>query len=373
MSQLVINNTTICQGNADPSLAGRNPPETKLVQLRPSPTNPDDAAGARKYSDNNVPYIGIYQNFTLPITFQPTRIIPGTTPPKLESIVSISCRLKECKVESPLLTDSFSIVEPDTNNPGKVKLSLPKFDPNRLLYHKEGQFFEPKILGDGKSVCAGPILKSYSPVPGQSQIYTLSGYYTERNFFDREWIVQWDFLIYKINANGVYWNCPLLDQLIGSMIGINKANWIHSSSWTPNEFYQLTKEQAKRYDSTTTQKYVKGARKIIQYKPSEIGSLRFYYEFKCTTDYPGESTETFEATMSVKYNTQFGADRLKVAQKKEGSSTTSTPEGEEQKGAATQQQAQATQTAAANNALDDEFTQVMALPPEEVKKSLTLY
>ena len=54
---------------------------------------------------------------TLPITFQPTRIIPGSNPPRLESITSISCWLKECKVESPLLTDNFSIVEPDTDKP----------------------------------------------------------------------------------------------------------------------------------------------------------------------------------------------------------------------------------------------------------------
>lgn len=373
MTQIVINNTSVCLGTADPSLAGRNPPTTKDVQLRPSPTNASESINARKYADNGVPYISIYQNFTLPVTFQPTRIIPGSNPPRLEAITSISCRLKECKVESPLATDNFSIVEPDPNKPGKVKLSLPKFDPKRLVYHSQAQFFEPKILGNGRSICDSPSIQTYTATPGVNQIYTVSGYYTERNFFDREWIVQWDFLLYKINANGVYWNAPLLDQLVGSMTGINKAIWIHSGSWTPNEFYQLTKEQAKRYDSSKVQKYIKGAKKIIQYKPSEIGSLRFYYEFTCVTDYPGASTETFEATMSVKYNTQYGADRLKVAQKKEGSSTTSTPEGEEQQGAATPEEAQATQTAAANDELDDEFTKVMAEDPEEVKKALTLY
>lgn len=373
MSQIVINGTSIMAGTADPSLAGRTPPATKTLQLRPSPSDANESINARKYSDNGVPYISIYQNFTLPITFQPTRIIPGSNPPRLEAISSISCKLKECKVESPQPFDNFSIVEPDPNKPGKVKLSLPKFEPNRLVYHSEAQFFEPKILGNGISICKSPSVKNFPGVPGANQIYTLSGYYTERNFFDREWIVQWDFLLYKINANGVYWNAPLLDQLVGSMTGINKAIWINSTTWTPNEFYQLTKEQAKRYDSNLVQKYIKGAKKIIQYKPSEIGSIRFYYEFTCTTDYPGQSSEKFEATMSVKYNTQYGADRLKVAQKKEGSSTTSTPEGEEQKGAATPEEAQATQTAAANDELDAEFADAMAATPEELDAALTLY
>ena len=376
MSQIVINNTTVMPGGTDPSLAGRVPPGIKTYQLRPSPLNVTDLFKSRKYADNNVPYISIYQDFILPITFQPTRIIPGSVPQQLESILAVTCKMTECKVEAPQPFDNPSITEPDPKNPGKARLRLPKFEPSRLLYYKGSNFFEPKILGQTTaafvSISEVEGITSYTGGPGVPQNYTVKGYFTERNFYDREWIVQWGFLLYKINSNGVYWNAPLLDQLIGSMTGINKAKWFYSKSWTPDQFFQPSKELAKKYDGPGTEKYIKGAKKIIQYKPSEIGSLRFYFTFTCTTNFPGASTEIFEATMSVKYNTEFGAERLKIAQRKQSDTATS-PGGEEQKGAATSEEAQ--QTASVQPEDDDFFgpDPTTDAEREEIKKSLTLY
>ena len=380
MSQIVINNTTVMPGGTDPSLAGRVPPVIKAYQLRPAPLDATDLFKSRKYADNNVPYISIYQDFILPITFQPTRIIPGSVPPQLESILVVTCKMTECKLEAPLYFDNPSISEPDPKNPGKARLRLPKFEPSRLLYYKGSNFFEPKILGQTTtsfvSISEIEAAKSYTgpnipPQPGVPQNYTVKGYFTERNFYDREWIVQWGFLLYKINSNGVYWNAPLLDQLIGSMTGINKAKWRHSKLWTPNQFFQPKKELAKRYDGPGTEKYIKGAKKIIQYKPSEIGSLRFYFTFTCTTNFPGVPTETFEATMSVKYNTEFGSERLKVAQRKQNDKATS-PRGEGQKGADTVEEAR--QTASVQPGDDGFFgpDPTTDAEREEIKKSLTL-
>lgn len=345
MTIIVTNGTTVMLGGTDASLAGRVPPVIKAYQLRPVSTNPTDAIKARKYADNNLPYISIYEDFILPITFQPTRIIPGTNPPQLETIITVTCKMTECKVEAPQPFDNPSITEPDPKNPGKAKLRLPKFEPSNLAYYKGPLFFEPKILGQtsGAFVSISEVegITSYAGGPGIPQNYTVKGYFTERNFYDREWIVQWAFLLYKINSKGVYWNAPLLDQLIGSMTGINKAKWFYAKSWTPDLFFQPKKELAKKYDGPGTEQYIKGAKKIIQYKPSEIGSLRFYFTFTCTTNFPGASTEIFEATMSVKYNTEFGAERLKLAQRKQNDKATS-PGGQEQSGAATSQEAQQT-------------------------------
>jgi hypothetical protein len=367
-------------GTSDPSLAGRTPPAVGTYQLRPAPLNPSDVISARKYSDTQQPYISIYQDFNLPISFQPTRYIPDTTPPRLEKIISVSCKMTKCEVEAPLYFDNPSITEPDEKNPGKAKIRLPKFDPSRLAYYKGSLFFEPKVTGQSSgnflSVCATEALNLYAgSLPGQTQLYSLKGYFTERNFYDREWIVQWQFLLYKLNSKGVYWNCPLVDQLVGSMVGINKAIWIHSIAWSPNEFFQPDKSLAKRYDGPQTEKYIKGAKKIIQYKPSEIGSLRFYFTFKCTTDFPGASTETFEATMSVKYNTEIGAERLKFAQKSQRDKATS-PGGEAETNASTPTEARETQAQMAASPPDDPWMSPKPLTPEqkqEALNSLTLY
>lgn len=378
MSQIVINGTTVMAGGADPSLAGRVPPTINTYQLRPTQTNPADLFKSRKYADNNVPYISIYEDFNLPISFQPTRIIPGSSPPRLETISSITCKMTECKVESPQPFDNPSITQPDSVNPIKAILKLPKFQPDRLLYYKGKLFFEPKVLGQTTagfvSISEVEAITTFKkPLPGEVQNFTIKGYFTERNFYDREWIVQRGFLLYKINSNGVYWNCPLIDQLIGSMIGINKAKWFYSQAWTPDQFFQPTKELAKKYDSSGVTKYVQGATKIIQYKPSEIGSLRFYFTFEVFTDFPGIPKEIFTATMSVKYNTEFGAERLKRAQKKQSDAAKEGAGGEGEKGAETPEQAQ--QTASAQKG-DDDFFGPKELTPaerEEIKKSLTLY
>jgi hypothetical protein len=381
----VINGTTVMVGGSDPSLAGRPIPAIKPLQLRPQPTLTGTSLGelkeARRYSDNQLAYLSIFQNFTLPITFQPTRPI-SVTPLVLESILSISCKMTGCELESPTAIDNPTISEPDGK--GGAKLKLPKFDAKKTIFWKGGNFNEPRVLGGSTGVPGPisllPVIATYTAGPGVPAIYNISGYFTERNFFDREWITQFKFLLYKINSNGIYWNNPLLDQFIGSMIGINGAKWFQADATGPDRFYSLTKELAKKTESPIADKYIKGAEKIIQYKPSEIGSLRFYFVFTVTTNFPAQPIEIFEATMSVRYDTQYGTARLKLAQKKQGTGKpekdpAQTEENIPTDKTAAQEQAQAkTASSPAEQAsINAEFEDAMKATPEELSAAFTIY
>ena len=377
-------------GGTDPTLAGRVPPVISAFQLRPSPTGAALIPNIRKYSDNQVPYISIFQDFILPITFQPIRVNPSKstlpTPQNLESIISISCQVTNCAVEAPQPFDSFTNVEPGSK-PGTIKLSLPKFEPNRLLYHSAPLFNEPFVLGQASAGGAGFVSISKvpglvtiaAPIAGTPQTYTIKGYFTERNFFDREWVTEFGFLKYRVNANGVYWNSSLLNTLLG-MLGINKLPWILRTKWTPDQFFQPTAEAAKKYDSPQVTPFIKGASKIYQYKPSEIGSIRFYFTFTVITDMPPPlNVEIFTATMSVKYNTEYGTERLKFARKR----TDDDAEPKEEEGAATEEEAKETEQAETNKteeqkaadqqAADDDFDEAMKENPFNPDKYLTLY
>ena len=65
-------------GGTDPTLAGRVPPVISAFQLRPSPTGAALIPNIRRYSDNQVPYISIFQNFILPIKYLQVSAVIGT-------------------------------------------------------------------------------------------------------------------------------------------------------------------------------------------------------------------------------------------------------------------------------------------------------
>jgi hypothetical protein len=330
-----ITNYNVAYAFADQSLAGRVPPGytppnvplsflQKQYQLRPNLVNPRKLIENRKYSDNPIqPYVSTYDLFTIPLIFEldPLEIAAGA-----EGFTKITGRLVECTLESPLAVDGKNKTKVSVEN-GNIKVEsagLTLKDSGKAIW-KAGAFQEPFIYGpalpDGTSFPRMDDPRGVSIgeefVPGglgPIATYTFGGYFTERNFFDREWITSWGPFNFKVDCFGAYVQNPVSTL---SPIEISDLEWIRVRSWTPDQFYQENITLANKFDANVVQQFIQGATSIVNAKQSEIGSLRFYFQFTVKTDAPSLPAETIYATLTVKYNQDVGTERLKWALKRQ--------------------------------------------------------
>lgn len=328
---------------ADFSLAGRIPPGyqppnfggtaffTSTFQMRPNLLNPRKLIENRKYSDNPIqPYVSTYDVFNIPLIFETDfndEIIARSTygPTGVPLIASVRCQLLSCEFESPLPTDgSLQVDFAD----GKPKLKALKLNPAGLPIWRLGALQEPHVYGSVSPLpltALNPIGDILSGPPLPVFAYNIQGYFTERNFFDREWITQWGPFRIKLDAFGAYFQNPLTYAI--PPLELTPFNWIPFNSWTPDLFYQPNIGLASKIDAPLIERYIKGATSILKYKPSEIGSLRYYFYFRTETNvsFNPFTNNDFFATLTVKYNQDVGSERLKWAQRFQNPKQTSCP------------------------------------------------
>lgn len=256
--------------------------------------------GKGKYKDTKRPWINIYEFFTQGITFGPSRITDTTILGGLvyESIRSINCKMTHCLLESPV--PGFDADNETSWNPftGLATKSKPKIYAHPAW--APGLFNEPIIttpyalgipisnpLGVTRTILPpGPYdLNPLTPIvkePETSRIassYNFFGYFTERNFYDREWISRWGPFLFKATVDGVSFKVPLAKEYpwgLGGWIPLNNDVNIET-------YYQRNLVSAYLRDSFAVNKYMQGANAIHLAKPSRILSLRYYLEFTVKT------------------------------------------------------------------------------------------
>lgn len=313
MTATLVVSPNVKPGVTDITLSGRFPPPVSTWQLRPTVLNPRSIATARRYGDDpSKTYVEPYDPFIIPLQFAS----PG-------QIISIRGALLSCVLESPLPIadgDNRTVVD----NVGNIASASFKLPSALVGFWQPGLFKEPLVLGSsGAGVVPVPAPMGISPAGtvyspaggfGPTAIYTISGYFTERNFFDREWIISIGGYPVKLNAEGLYILKPQFKNF-NPLKATNLDNWAIIKSWSPDLFYNPNIATAKIFDGPVIEGYITGASGITMYKPSEIGSLRFYFRFDVDALVNGAviSTPIF-AHMSVKYNQDLGPFRLIQAQ-----------------------------------------------------------
>lgn len=235
-------------------------------------------------------YISPYQVFTLVVTAIPT--FPD------EVILSVS----------------FDPIPP-----------IPAFTPFKAIMEEPNPLTLPSRTGAEKAqeIIPSPnwdpplVNEQYIQTIGGINTATIGGYYTEKAFYDREWILKFPDVIARISGEGVKYlryedipqNVPfdpiLFDQAPNAPSGITPATW-----------YSLTKADAEILDAPSMEQYLKKTSGIVSYKASEIRKLRFFYIITITSNLPGTSlplTTTIPAFMTVQNNSSWAQKRLAYA------------------------------------------------------------
>jgi hypothetical protein len=246
---------------ANPSLA------TATWEFRPVPASLDlDQAGP------NANYITTYQPFNLSISAIPT--FPD------EVISTITTTLRYCILEDPLPGASTT-----RSQNGKLEIKASPF-------WAPGLFLEPLVIS--------------TPGTGATPS-TISGYFTERNFYDREIVVSYLNAVARFTSNGFFY-APLETFPVKLPFDLNKIKFQLPSSVNVNTFYPLSISAAYKTESEILENYFSSVGQVISYKGTDIKKLRFFFD---VTIISNKGVFPSTAYMIVQYNQKAANERLK--------------------------------------------------------------
>ncbi len=208
-------------------------------------------------------YISPYDNFTLPVTA--TANIPNEFITNMTITGPIACFL-----EDPLPSLKF----PDTLRSLGQALRI-----GISPWWAPGLFLEPfvNVTPVTAPVVPSPVTVGPSGTgPGYLNFTTnISGYYTERNWTDREWILKESDVIAKYNINGRFYK-PWDPENQSYPIDTASINQFTASFITPATFYATNIITGGCIEEVMLP-YIRCAEHVMSYKGSEIRSLRFYF------------------------------------------------------------------------------------------------
>lgn len=146
---------------------------------------------------------------------------------------------------------------------------------------------------------------------------TIGGYYTEKAFYDREWVLKFPDVIAKISGAGVrYLKYDQIPQGVPFDPLLFDTAPIAPSSITPATWYSVNKADAEILDAPQMAQYLEQTSGIVSYKASEIRKLRFFYIITITSKLPGTTIPiktTIPAFMTVQNNSNWAQQRLTYA------------------------------------------------------------
>jgi hypothetical protein len=217
-------------------------------------------------------FLTTYQPFTLDIKAIPTSIN--------EVVTSVTVRLRYCFLEDPL-------PGADTTRSAKGKLEV-KASP----FWAPGLFLEPLVF----------------TTPGTGVLpATISGYFTERNFYDREIVVSYLNAVAKFTSAGFFY-APLKNFPNNLPFDLDKINIPLPSNVNINTFYPLSISAANKVESELIEPYINTIGQVVSYKGTDIKKLRFFFDVVITSNF-GVFPST--AYMIVQYNQKAANQRLK--------------------------------------------------------------
>jgi hypothetical protein len=206
-------------------------------------------------------YVSPYDNFTLPVTAIPT------FPNEFISGMTITGPIA-CMLEEPL---------PVLEGIGKTLRSLAETLRIGISpWWAPGLFFDPfvSIQYPQPPIPPAPIGSPSGQGPGYlSYSANISGYYTDRNWTDREWVLKEPDVVARYNIQGRFTKPA---KNLKYPLNPKSIKKFEPSAITPYTFFS-TNIITSACAEEVMMPYLRCAEHIIQYKPSEIRMMRFYF------------------------------------------------------------------------------------------------
>lgn len=145
---------------------------------------------------------------------------------------------------------------------------------------------------------------------GAAPVVTISGYFSERNFHDREWLLRLPDAIVKISGEGVKYETLEAISASEELFDPSLLTKTYPSEINAENFYPLTFADAKLYDAAVMEEWLKRCSDIISYKPSDIKKLRMFFDITIVSN---KGTFLYTAHMTVQNDQDTAIDRLEYA------------------------------------------------------------
>jgi len=257
--------------------------------------------------------------------------LPATAP-RASSVALVPAGVYELKPVASIIPDTepnyvqpyepFSIeVSAVPNIPDEKIISLTVTGPTYCVLEEPLPSFDSTRSLDAElEISASPLwvsgafqesfIVNSTTASGLTPVVTISGYYSERNFYDREWLLRYPDAIAKISGNGVQYE---LLEVINKQEEIFDPSMLvktYPSSISAETFYPLSPADAKLYDSSAMINFISNCSDILSYKPSDIRKLRMFFEISIVSD---KGTYPFTAHMTVQNNMESAIERLRYA------------------------------------------------------------
>lgn len=267
-------------------LANITTPGVGAYELRPLPfENMGEAILEGDISGLN-DYVAPYQVFKVTVT-----VLPDGD----ETILSVSFDPTVGGLPLPVTTPFAAIVEEPN----------PQTLPNRTGSDRP-QVITPSALWSPPAVSEATIQSL-----GGTNTATLSGFYTEKAFYDRRWILKYPDGVARIGYDGIrFLRTADIPQGVALEPELFDAAPVIPSPITPLNWYPATKADAEILDSPLMAGYLSTCEGIVSYKASEIRKLRFFYNIIIVTDKGVSYRPVF---MTVQNQMRWAKSRLQYA------------------------------------------------------------
>jgi len=220
-------------------------------------------------------FLRTYEDFSLPIT-----VVVNPDEP-LEKLSKVSM------VPLPPLTGGlpFSCMVEDPNSTTDAFRTFSEEDAKALVVEARdewtpGNLDEPYIkfadpFGTNPSQEA---LADFGPGGFGFEITAnLEGYFTEKNFYDREWILRYPDAVARFNTDGIkYIRYEDIPQGVAFDVDIIKKE-LTGSPLNYNSFYPQTALDAEILEAPYMDSFIRRAEGVLSYKSSEIRKMRFFF------------------------------------------------------------------------------------------------
>ena len=274
-------------------------------ELRPIPYDNLTEALANGDISSIDDYVAPYSTFTLNAKAIPTE--PD------EIILS-------CSFKPPIYAEALGIpagIPFPAIRPFKAILE----EPNPTSPPNRTEALEPLDIKEGPTWTAPPSEEPYLVALNSGDTATLIGYYTEKAWYDRSWVLRYPNCLARVNADGIKAIKPddvpkgvPLDMTIFDDPTVKSTDI--PSFWTPERWYPKTKADAEMFDAPEMLPLLQTCSGIISYKATEIKKLRFFYVVFIERVLPGRTLSDliwYPCFMTVQYNSRYAEQRLQYA------------------------------------------------------------